>query len=719
MADETQVLRGTLFRIRFESDDGHWAVSELETDDKVRITLVGPLLGTSLGQNVEVVGTYQTHPKFGRQLAISSIHAVVPTTPEAIETYLSSGMIEGIGPVLAKRIVETLGPRTLDVLDDDPFQIMRVPGIGGKRAESIIGAWQEQRAIRSVMIFLQSHGISPTFASKILKRYGAQSIDVVRSNPYRLADDIVGIGFKKADAIARAGGFAPDAPERLRAGLQFTLKEAHSDGHMFLPAPTLFAEAARILGQPQEVMLPELDALREEGRIVIEEVEGAPEPVVYNFAAYEAEVDAAAHMQRLVTGHRRFQVRGVEHQLAAAEAKLGFDLADAQRDAVRTAWLNKVSVITGGPGTGKTTIVRAVCALGELLDQRIGLCAPTGRAAKRMSEATGREASTVHRLLEFSPRENTFQRDVDNPLDVDMLIVDEASMVDTYLLAAIVAAMPDHSALLLVGDVDQLPSVGPGNVLGDVIASGKVAVVRLTEIFRQAKQSSIVMNAHRINHGDLPFVPDPGEDLGDFYIIQTDEPQVARERIIQLVTDRIPNAFGMDPFHEVQVLAPMHKGLVGTQELNTTLQEHFTAGNRELQRRHTIWRVGDKVMQTRNNYDKEIFNGDLGRIVEINTRTKHVGVRFDHRTVALEYDDLDELRHAYAITVHKSQGSEYRGVVIPVLSQHYIMLQRNLLYTAVTRATELVILVGSFRAISRAVGNDEAHRRYSRLDARI
>ena len=721
-AEKPEILRGALQRIRYQTDDGDWAVAEIDTDDGRRITIVGPLLDTKIGQNVEVVGQWQTHPKFGKQLSIASIHAVVPTTPEAIERYLSSGLIEGIGPVLAQRIVETLGERTLEILDDNPFEIVRVPGIGGKRAESIIKAWQDQRAIRSVMIFLQSHGISPTFASRIWKQYGAKAIEIVRSNPYRLADDIFGIGFKKADDIAREAGFAPAAPERLRAGLLFTLREAHSDGHMYLPAPELFQRASQLLSQSPSLMPPELELLEQEARVIVEypQAEGMDRtPLVYRTAAYEAEVAAADDLRRLMGGTRKFQLRSVDHQLAIVEERLGFHLAGAQRDAVRSAWFHKVSVITGGPGTGKTTIVRAVVALGKELNQRIGLCAPTGRAAKRLSEATGREASTVHRLLEFSPRENQFMRNHETPLDLDMLIVDEASMVDTYLLAAIVAAMPNHSALLLVGDVDQLPSVGPGNVLGDIIASHKIEVVRLTEIFRQAEQSNIVLNAHRINHGDMPFVPDRGEELSDFYIIGTEDPVVAQDRVVQLVTDRIPNAFGMNPMTEVQVLCPMHRGDVGTLSLNKILQEKFTAGNRELVRGNTTWRVGDKVMQTRNNYDRDIFNGDLGRIIEINTRTQHVGVKFDHRTVDLQYGELDELTHAYAITVHKSQGSEYRGVVIPIVGQHYIMLQRNLLYTAVTRATELVILVGSHKAIALAVQNNQAQRRYSRLDVRL
>ncbi len=715
-----EVLKGTLARIRFESDDGEFAVAELDATDGRRVTMVGNLLETKVGQEVEVAGEWKDHPRFGRQLSLHSIHPVVPTTPEAIERYLASGLIEGIGPVLAERIVGEFGEDTLDILDETPHRIVEVEGIGAKRAESIVEAWGVQRAIRSVMMFLQEHGISPRFASRIWKFYGSRAIEVIRSNPYRLADDIFGIGFKKADEIAREAGFGLDSPERIRAGLLYTLREAHSDGHMYLPQGELFDRASRILSQPTDLMRDALEHLREERRVVVETPSLDRPPLVYRRPAHEAEERAAEHLRRLLGSSRRFKVRSVDHQLGVAEERLGFHLAPAQREAVRCAWLNKVSVITGGPGTGKTTIVRAVCALGKELNQRIALCAPTGRAAKRLSEATGRDASTAHRLLEYSLKEGGFQRDEDSPLDADMVIVDEASMVDTYLMAAIAAAIPDHAALLLVGDVDQLPSVGPGNVLADIIACGKVSVVRLTEIFRQAEKSNIIVNAHRINRGEMPRVPERDEgELTDFYVIATEEPPLAQERIVQLVTDRIPNAFGMDPMTEVQVLSPMHRGDVGTQALNEILQEHFTAGNRELRRGSQTWRVGDKVMQTRNNYDHDIFNGDLGRIVEINKRTGHVGVKFDQRVVSLEYGELDDLTLAYAITVHKSQGAEYRGVVIPLLTQHYVMLQRNLLYTAVTRATDLVILVASQRAVSLAVRNDRSQRRYSRLDARI
>lgn len=712
-----KVVRGVLTRVRFQSDDEEFCVAELEADDGGLLTIVGNLLGTRIGEHVEVVGRTKLHPKFGQQLEIEGIHGVVPTSPAAIERYLASGLIEGIGPVMAAKIVRHFGAETLDIIDADPGRLREVPGIGAVRASNIAAAWDDQRAVRSVMIFLQQHGISPRFASRIYKRYGSASIEIIKRNPYRLAADISGIGFRKADLIAREAGFAVEAPERLRAGMVFALVTAHDDGHVYLPRRELLSRSCKLLAVDEELVDAEVGWLVDNQRVVVERTEN--DDLFFRIAAWEAEQDGARHLSRLVKHGRRFMVRSVEHQLSGVENRLGFLLAPAQKQAVQSAWLNKVSVITGGPGTGKTTIVRAVCALGDALDQKIVLAAPTGRAAKRLSEATSRAATTIHRMLEYNPQEGGFQRDADNPLQADMVIIDETSMVDVYLFAALMAAVPSHAGLLLVGDVDQLPSVGPGNVLSDVISSEAVQVVRLTEIFRQAEQSNIVLNAHRINAGQTPALPARGDDLADFYFVGTEDAQVAQQRVLQLVTDRIPTAFGFEPLSDVQVLSPMYRGPVGCDALNAVLQAHFTSGATELRRGDTLWRVGDKVMQLRNNYDRDIFNGDIGTIVEINTRTKHVGVRFEQRLIPLEYNDLDELALAYAITVHKSQGSEYPAVVLPLMTTHWVMLQRNLLYTAVTRATKLCILVGSRRALDRAIANDQSQNRYSRLDERL
>ena len=719
---QTSTLKGTIARIRFTTDDGEWSVCDLDLADGLRpVRVVGNLLATQPGESVEVDGRWHTHETFGRQFQIETIRPVVPASAEGIEKYLGSGLIDGIGPVLASRIVDHFGEATLDVIDEDPTRIREVPGIGKVRAEKIGEAWGRQRTIRSVMIFLQSHGISPNFAMRIWRRYENRAIAVLRNDPYQLAQDVAGIGFKSADAIARKAGISRESLERRRAGVVYVLREAQSEGHCYLPRPELAARAAEMLELPVETIDEAIEDLRRREDVVVEpDPEGVRPEAVFRAPLHRVEQAAAAQLARLVDSERRFVPRSVDHHLQSIEEALGIRLAGAQRQAVRSAWTNKVCIITGGPGTGKTTITRAVCQLGDALGSRMALCAPTGRAAKRMSEATGRPAKTIHRLLEFSFKAGGFQFDEERPLNVDMLVVDEASMLDVFLLKALAAALPDHAALLLVGDIDQLPSVGPGHVLGDVIDSGRVEVVRLTEIFRQAQQSAIVTNAHRINRGEMPVTPKRAEgELLDFYTIACEEPAAAQERIVELVTGRIPDAFGFDPLDQVQVLSPMHKGETGCAALNARLQSCFHEGAETIERAGSTWRVGDKVMQTRNNYDLDVYNGDIGRIARITAEDKQLEVRFDDRVVPMSYDDLEDLTLAYAITVHKSQGSEYPAVVIPVTTQHYVLLQRNLLYTAVTRASKLVVLVGQPRAVELALKNDRAQLRYTRLAARL
>ncbi len=720
---EEITIKGQLSRIRFTNEDGTFAVCELSSPRyPLPVTIVGNILATQPGETLEVVGQFVDDPRFGRQFKIARLKAVLPSSREGIERYLGGGLIDGIGPVLAERIVAEFGEQTLEILDEEPERLREVEGIGKKRIAQIARAWEEQRTIRDVMIFLQMHRISTTFAVKIYRLYGERAARIVKDNPYQLAEDIYGIGFRKADAIALAGGIERDALVRLRAGVLFALREAHGEGHMYLPMDLLLAKASGLLEIEQvEGLGDAIESLRYEDKLVLEPGLGDEATSVWRKRAWHAEVDTATHLRRLMQATSLLgDVAPDEAMLSRIESRLGLALAPLQRQAVLAVWKHRVVVITGGPGTGKTTIVRAVVAMARQQGARVKLAAPTGRAAKRMSEATDEPASTLHRLLEYSFKEG-FQVNQDNPLETDLLIVDEASMLDTSLMSAVGRAMPDGARLLLVGDIDQLPSVGPGNVLKDIIASGEVGVVRLTQIFRQAGDSHIVHNAHRINHGEMPVVPEhAGGKLVDFYAINADEPLEAQRKIVEMVTRRIPRAFGYDVMKDVQVLAPMHRGDVGCSQLNVLLQEALNPKGEELERGTRRWRVGDRVMQQRNNYDLDVYNGVVGVISAIDREAGQMLVDFgEGREAVYDFGDLDELTLAYAITVHKSQGSEYRAVVIPVVTQHYIMLQRNLLYTAVTRARELVILVGSQRAVAIAVGNDTAQHRYTRLCERL
>ncbi len=720
---ETERLRGVLARVRFASDDGQFAVCDLEIPDRhLPVTIVGNILATNVGTTVEVTGQWRNDPRYGRQFRIQSLRSVLPKTREGIEKYLASSMMQGIGPTLASRIVDHFGEATLEILDDDPERIVEVEGIGEKRGAQILESWREDRLVHRLMVALRSHGISAAMAVKIHQRFGAQALDVIRRNPYRLVEEIRGIGFRTADQIARHFDIEEDSPARLRAGLLHTLDEAHDDGHVYLPRPLLAERARELLGSKIGDLDDPLQDLARSDRLVIAARQGDRPPAIYSIKAHHAEVGAARHLRRLAGQRRLLSDRDSEldGQLSNIEASLGIDLATEQRRAVLSVFDHPLAVVTGGPGTGKTTIVEAICELGDKLDKKISLAAPTGRAAKRLSEATAREARTIHRLLEFSFEKGGFQYDEDRPLNVDVLIVDEASMIDIYLLYSLVRALPSGASLVLVGDVDQLPSVGPGQVLRDLIDSDVSNVVQLTEIFRQAEESSIVVNAHRINAGKIPLVPNrDGDELVDFYTLNATNPDVAKERIVELATSRIPDAFGFDPMRDIQILSPMYRGEVGCHSLNQKLQELFCGAQPRITRGDNAFHRGDRIMQTRNNYDEDVFNGDIGRVIDVDIDENQLVANFDGRRVRYDTDGLDQLALAYAITVHKSQGSEYPAVIIPVTTQHYVMLQRNLLYTAVTRGRELVILVGTRRAVELAVKNADASRRYTGLSARL
>jgi exodeoxyribonuclease V alpha subunit len=718
---EVERVKGELKKIRFVSENGEFGIAELIDPDRVMpITVVGNLLSAQPGETLELEGRWVHDPRYGKQFKFQALRNIPPATKDGIERYLSSGFIEGIGPVLAGRIVETFGAATLDVLDADPSKLGEVPGIGPKKLAKLSEAWGAQRAVRDVMVFLQSNGISTTYATKVYDLYGDEAVDVVQRNPYKLAEDIFGIGFKRADAIAMASGLRRDDIARLRAGVEYALQKAQGEGHVFLPMATLRESAAELLGLSADEAIGEaISSLSMSGQITVEPVPGG-DAAVYRTSLYRAECDAARHLVRIATTPLLLAAPLSPGDVDAVAEEMGVTLAAAQREAVEAVWTDKLVVLTGGPGTGKTTIVRAVVELGVKFGMKMELAAPTGRAAKRLSEATGEPARTLHRMLEYSFQGGGFQYNDERPLDVDLLVVDEASMIDTYLMKGLASALPDHARLLLVGDIDQLPSVGAGSVLGDVLRSEVAHVVRLTEIFRQAQESHIVVNAHRINRGQMPELPPraPGQ-LVDFYAIEAPEPAEAQRQIVRMVTERIPQAFGYDPVDEVQILSPMHKGDVGCAALNELLQDTLNPDAQEIVRGNRRFRVGDKVMQLRNNYEHDVFNGDIGRVREILDDPKQVMVDFDGALVPYELGALDELTLAYAITVHKSQGSEYPVVIVPMVTQHFILLQRNLLYTAITRAKSLVILVGTQKAVGIAVRNDTASERYTRLRWRL
>ncbi len=720
---EDETLLGTVERVVFSGGDGAFTVArlKLERDGEV-ITVVGSLVGVPAGASLRLVGRFETTARFGAQFKIEHYTEVAPATLEGLRRYLGSGLIKGIGPELASRIVDRFGIETLEILDREPSRIGEVAGIGQSRARAVRDAWAAQRQVREVMVFLQGYGVSPAFAARIYKRYGAASIARVRENPYRLAFDVWGIGFLSADKLAAALGVAPDAPARLEAGVRHVLDDESGNGHVFVPRARLCQKAALLLDQPEDGVAAAIDRLARAGEIAIDAtvVDDAKDPAIYETLLYRAETSLAAGLARLLDAPAPALFVEADKALAWYEREAGIALARQQAEAVKLALGAKVAVITGGPGVGKTTIVRGIVSILKRKGLTVALAAPTGRAAKRLTDATGAPASTLHRLLEWRPASASFGRCPSNPLDADVLIVDEASMLDVRLGADLVAALASSARLVLVGDVDQLPSVGPGSVLGDVISSGAVPTVRLTEIFRQAAESLIVVNAHRIQEGAEPELgtaaADRESDRRDFFFLEEDDPAAAATLIRDLVAVRLPRRYGFSP-QEIQVLSPMHRGELGAGNLNRLLQEALTAGAPGIERGQRTLRVGDKVMQVKNDYDKEVWNGDSGTIEGVGDET--LAVRFDDRLVEYTLDELDTLVLAYAATVHKSQGSEYAAVVIPVHTQHYVMLQRNLLYTAVTRGKRLVVLVGTRKALALAVRNADVAARASGLAARL
>ncbi|MBF0226966.1 MAG: ATP-dependent RecD-like DNA helicase [Desulfobacterales bacterium] len=720
-------LQGQIERITYTNPENGYTVAKLKVygqDDL--ITIVGSLFSPSPGEILKIKGEWAEHSKYGSQFKIVEYTTTVPATVYGIKKYLGSGLIKGIGPVMAERIVKQFGKDTLDIIETDPHKLSEIGGIGSKRIKMIEDAWIAQKEIRNVMIFLQAHGVSSGYATKIFKQYDSRSIQVVKENPYRLAMDIYGIGFVTADKIAEKLGFLKDAPVRVQAGIIYVLHQVADDGNVYYPYQELIKKSEEILQVQSDPVIEAISEMTKEQKIVMEDLNESLDTFIANNKAvyltkyYVCETGIARKMKSIIQEGRAIKSVNPDESVSWVQSKLSIVLAEKQKQAIQTAIQNKIVVITGGPGTGKTTIINAILKIFSQLTPNILLAAPTGRAAKRMSETTGYESKTIHRMLEFNMQNGGFQKNDEKPLKCDILIIDEASMIDTVLMYHLLKAVPLHAVLIFVGDVNQLPSVGAGNVLNDIILSGTIPVVTLTEIFRQAKESSIIVNAHRINNGFFP-VFDLDGTKKDFFFMNHDDPEKVLEFIIEIVKERIPKRFGLDPIEDIQVLTPMNKGIVGTNNLNLQLQEILNPSNNgeEVLRRGRTFRINDKVMQIKNNYDKMIFNGDIGRIINIDKEQQEVIIDFDKKEVFFDFSDLDEIVLAYAVSVHKSQGSEYPAVVIPIVTQHYMLLQRNLIYTAVTRGKKLVVMIGSNKALAIAVKNDKTERRYTYLSQRL
>lgn len=715
----TERLSGSVERVTFHSEESGFCVLRVKVKGHRELVIViGSAASITPGEYVECVGTWHNDKSHGLQFKTTHLKVVPPSTLEGIEKYLGSGMVKGIGPHFAKILVKAFGVDVFTVIEETPERLLTLPGIGKKRTDKVTAAWSEQKVIREIMVFLQSHGVGTGRAVRIYKTYGDEAIIKVSENPYRLALDIHGIGFKTADVIAGRLGIAPDSLIRAQAGVRHVLQEMSGDGHCAAPHDKLIEEAGKLL-QIIEATLEE--AIHEEivlENLVQEEIDG----VLCLFLAplHRAEMGVANSIKRILLGKPPWGETNEVKAIPWVEEKTGLTLSGSQKEAVRLALTSKMVVITGGPGVGKTTLVNSILLLVRAKNVNVTLCAPTGRAAKRLSESTGLEAKTIHRLLEFDPQSFGFKRGRDNPLDCDLIVIDESSMVDVTLMNKLLAAVPDDAALMIVGDVDQLPSVGPGSVLADIIDSGAVPTVRLTEIFRQAATSKIIVNAHRINKGEMPLKHDNKDELSDFYFIPAETPEEIHAKLIQVVTERIPKRFGLHPVKDVQVLTPMNRGGLGSHSLNAELQKVLNPkGEPKIIRFGTTYSPGDKIIQTVNNYDKEVFNGDIGQILAIDTDESTLKAEYDGRIVEYDFGELDEVSLAYATSIHKSQGSEYPAVVIPLAMQHYTLLERNLIYTAVTRGKKLVTIIGQPKALSMAVKNRKSNRRLTNLATRI
>jgi exodeoxyribonuclease V alpha subunit len=719
-AADFEALSGSVERVTFHSEESGFCVLRVKVrGQKDLITVTGSAASISPGEFVDCQGNWFNDKNYGLQFKSHRLTVVPPSTLEGIEKYLGSGMIKGIGPHFASTLVKAFGERVFDVIEETPERMLELPGIGQKRKETVVSGWAEQKVIREIMVFLQSYGVGTSRAVRIYKTYGNAAIAKVSENPYRLALDIHGIGFKTADAIAQKLGIPKDSLIRAQAGVRHALQELSSEGHCACRRDELIESTTKLLDIPADIATTALDTEVQEGNLVLQRID--ERELYYLTALFKAECYVAERLLHLIEGDLPWSSIDIEKAIPWVEQKSAIQLSASQRHALSVALKTKALVITGGPGVGKTTLVNSILNIILAKQARILLCAPTGRAAKRLSESTGLEAKTIHRLLEFDPKAFGFKRGKENPLDTDVVVVDESSMIDVVLMSQLLKAVPDTAVLLLVGDVDQLPSVGPGAVLADIIASGVVPVVRLTEIFRQAATSKIVVNAHRINEGK-PLLQERNkqDELSDFYFIAANTPEEISDKVLQVVCERIPKRFGLDAIKDIQVLTPMNRGGLGSRSLNIELQKRLnSASGPQVTKFGWSYGAGDKVLQTVNNYDKEVFNGDIGTISSIDLEESELLIDFDGREIQYDFSELDEISLAYAASIHKSQGSEYPAVVIPLATQHYMMLERNLLYTGVTRGKKLVVVIGQPRALSMAVKTKRSMGRITALAQRL
>jgi exodeoxyribonuclease V alpha subunit len=711
-------IQGSIERVTFHSESSGFCVLRIKVKSyRELITVIGSAASVTAGEYVECLGFWTNDRQHGQQFKATVLKIVAPTTLDGIEKYLGSGMVKGIGPHFAKKLVKAFGELVFDVIEQSPERLLELPGIGKKRQQRVTNAWSEQKIIREIMVFLQSHGVGTSRSVRIYKTYGEEAINKVRENPYRLALDIHGIGFKTADTLAQKLGIAPDSLIRAQAGVRHVLQEWSSEGHCAAVRQTLCAMAVKLLAIPVAIIDAAITAELVEGNLIAEIIN--QDEVIFLTPLYRAEIGCATHLLRLNQGEPPWGSIDAQKAIPWVEGQTGLTLSTSQRAAIELVLQHKVAVITGGPGVGKTTLVNSILKILSAKHINISLCAPTGRAAKRLSESTGLEAKTVHRLLEFDPAVFAFKRNDELPLELDCLVIDEASMMDVVLMNQLLKAVPSTAALLIVGDVDQLPSVGPGAVLADIIESGQIATVRLTEIFRQASTSKIITNAHRINQGQLP-QSDSSLSLSDFYCLYAETPEEIFAKLMQVVLERIPQRFNLDPVNDVQVLTPMNRGGLGARSLNIELQTRLNGQSEpKVTRYGSTYAPGDKVIQRINNYDKEVFNGDIGIISSIDIEDSLLQITFDERIVDYEFNELDEIALAYATSIHKAQGSEYPAVVIPMAMQHFMLLERNLLYTGVTRGKQLVVVIAQPKALAMAVKNQRSQRRITNLISRL